>query len=73
MPSNNSKYSEEMRERTAVYVIESGKSATSVAEEMGVHFSTKRKNRCLINTISVVFLEPEKGLSQKSKKILTFL
>ena len=65
MPSNNSKYSEEMRERTAVYVI--------VAEEMGVHFSTKRKNRCLINTISVVFLEPEKGLSQKSKKILTFL
>lgn len=36
MPSNNSKYSEEMRERTARHIIESGKSATSVAEEMGI-------------------------------------
>ncbi len=40
MPSNNSKYSEEMRERTAAYVIESGKSATSVAEEMGIDTNT---------------------------------
>jgi len=30
MPSNNSKYSEEMREQTAKFVIESGKSATGM-------------------------------------------
>ncbi len=35
MPSNNSKYTNEMRERTAKFIIENGKSATSVAEEMG--------------------------------------
>ena len=34
--SNNSKYSEEMRERTARHVIESGKSATRVSEKMGI-------------------------------------
>lgn len=36
MASNNSKYSEEMRERTARHVIESGKSATSMAEELNI-------------------------------------
>lgn len=35
MPSNNSKYTEEMRERTAYHIIKSRKSTTSVAEEMG--------------------------------------
>ena len=40
MPSNNSKYSEEMREQTARYVLESGKSATCVAEEMGIDKNT---------------------------------
>ena len=40
MPSNNSKYSEEMREQTAKYILESGKSATSVAEEMGIDKNT---------------------------------
>lgn len=40
MPSNNSKYSDEMREQTAKYVLESGKSATSVAEEMGIDKNT---------------------------------
>ena len=40
MPSNNLKYSEEMRGRTASYVIESRKSATSVAEEMGINTNT---------------------------------
>lgn len=40
MPSNNSKYSEEMREQTAKYIIESGKSATSVSEELGVDTNT---------------------------------
>jgi len=40
MPSNNSKYSEEMREQTAAYIIENGKSATSMAEEMGIDTNT---------------------------------
>ena len=40
MPSNNSKYSEEMREQTVIYVLESGKSATRVAEEMGIDKNT---------------------------------
>ena len=40
MPSNNSKYTEEMREQTAKFILESGKSATSVAEEMGIDTNT---------------------------------
>ncbi len=36
MPSNNSKYTPEFRAETAKYVIESGKSSTSVAEEIGI-------------------------------------
>jgi len=36
MPSNRTKYSQEMREQTAKFIIESGKSATSVAEEMRI-------------------------------------
>ena len=40
MLSNNSKYSEEMREETVKYILESGKSATGVAEEMGIDKNT---------------------------------
>ncbi len=40
MPSNNSKYTQEMRDQTASYVLESGKSATSVAEELGIDVNT---------------------------------
>lgn len=40
MPSNNSKYTEEMRNQTAKFVIETGKSATSMAEEMGIDTNT---------------------------------
>lgn len=40
MPSNNSKYSQEMWEQTAMYILESGKSATGVAEEMGIDTNT---------------------------------
>ncbi|MGI2336862.1 MAG: transposase [Dehalogenimonas sp.] len=36
MPSNNSKYTPEIREQTARMVIETGKSATGLAEEMGI-------------------------------------
>jgi len=35
MPSNSSKYSPEMREQTARFILENNRSATSVAEEMG--------------------------------------
>ncbi len=40
MPSNNSKYTLEIREQTARYVLENGRSATSVAEEMGIDTNT---------------------------------
>ena len=40
MPSNNSKYTEEMREETVKFILETGKSATSVAEEMGIDKNT---------------------------------
>jgi transposase len=40
MPSNNSKYSPEMREQTARFILESNRSATSVAEEMGIDTNT---------------------------------
>jgi transposase-like protein len=36
MPSNNSKYSDEMRERTVLHILNSGKSATAVVEELGI-------------------------------------
>ena len=53
MPSNNSKYTEEMREQTAMLIIQSGRSATSLAEEMGIDTNTvcrwvrdyRRKNK----------------------------
>lgn len=40
MASNNAKYTPEFREETARYVIESEKSATSVAEEIGIDKNT---------------------------------
>ena len=40
MPSNNCKYTPEFREETAKYIIESGKSTTSVAEEIGIDKNT---------------------------------
>ena len=40
MPSNNSKYSQEFREQTARHILESGKSATSMAEEMDIDINT---------------------------------
>lgn len=40
MPSNNSTYSEEMRTQTAEHILRSGKSATSVAEELGIDTNT---------------------------------
>ena len=40
MTSNNSKYSEEMRTQTAEHILRNGKSATSVAEELGIDTNT---------------------------------
>ncbi len=40
MPSNNSKYSEELRTQRAEHILRSGKSATSVAEELGIDTNT---------------------------------
>ncbi len=55
MASNRTKYSEEMRNETAAYIIERGKSATSMAEELGIDKNTvckwvrdyRRKNNLL--------------------------
>ena len=40
MPSNSSKYADEIREQTARYILENGKSVMSVAEEMGIDTNT---------------------------------
>jgi transposase len=40
MTSNNSKYNLEFRERTCKHILESGKSATSIGEELGVDKNT---------------------------------
>ena len=40
MPSNNSKYTPEFREETAKYIIDSGRSATGMAEEIGIDKNT---------------------------------
>jgi transposase-like protein len=40
MPSNNSKYTPEFREQTARHIIETGKSATAMAEEMSIDVNT---------------------------------
>src|SRR5574340_1076496 len=40
MPSPNARYSPEVREQTAEFILSSGKSATSVAEEMGIDTNT---------------------------------
>ena len=40
MPSNNCKYTPEFREETAKYIIESGRSATGMAEEIGIDKNT---------------------------------
>lgn len=52
MPSNNSKYTPEIRQRTVNHILESGKSATRVAEEMGIYTNTVCKR-------SLLYLEKE--------------
>lgn len=60
MPSNNSKYTDEMRERTVLHILNSGKSTTAVAEELGIDTNTvckwvreyRRKNNMPSPTIA---------------------
>ena len=67
MPSNNSKYTPEIREQTAKYILENRKSATSVAEEMGIDTNTvckwvreyRRKN-------NLPSYAEEKGIKKKT-------
>jgi transposase-like protein len=40
MPSNNAKYTEEMREQAVKLILETGKSATSFSEETGIDKNT---------------------------------
>ena len=67
MPSNRSKYTEEIREQTAKYILENRKSATSVAEEMGIDTNTVcrwvREYRRKHNMPSYA---EEKGIVQKA-------
>ena len=69
MPSNNSKYSQEMREKTVKFILDSKKSATSVAEELGIDVNTvcrwvrdyRRKN-------SLPSYAEEKGIVKREYK-----
>lgn len=69
MPSNRNKYSDEMRNETAAYIIESDKSATSMAEELGIDTNTvcrwvrdyRRKN-------GLPTYAEEKGIKAKDPK-----
>ena len=65
MPSNNSKYTEEMREQTAQYIIESGKSATGVAEKLGIVPNAPPESKDLALKVK----DLENKLKEKDKEI----
>ena len=72
MPSNNSKYSEEFREQTVRHIFETGKSATSMAEEKGIRSappkdSVELKQR--IKELEAKIKEKDKEIEQKNKKL----
>ena len=69
MPSNNSKYSEEMRNQTAAYIIENRKSATKVSEELGLDKNTVcRWVRDYRRKHNMPSYEEEKGIKAKPPK-----
>ena len=77
MASNRTKYLDEMREQTAVFILESGKSATSVAEEMGLDVNTVCKwVRVYRRKHNLPSYAEEKGIRSKStafqKNIIPF-
>ena len=72
MPSNNTKYSEEMRTQTAAYILESGKSATSVAEENGINMPPPREikdDRARNKELEAKLKEKEKELKRLEKQL----
>jgi len=68
MPSNNSKYTEEMRDRTVRHILTSGKSGTSVGEELGIDANTVcrwvREHRRKNNLPSY---QEEKGITKRTE------
>lgn len=68
MPSNNLKYTDEMRERTVLHILSSGISATSVAEELWIDVNTVcrwvREHRRKINLPSY---EEENGIVKNTQ------
>jgi transposase-like protein len=72
MPSNNSKYSPEMREQTARFILENNRSATSVAEEMGIDTNAVcRWVRDFRRANSLPTYAEEKGIAPLSPKPLS--
>ena len=70
MPSNNSKYTPEVRQRTVNYILGSGKSATSVAEEMGIDANTVCKwVRVIDEAISCLPIKKKKVIKQLPLKV----
>lgn len=69
MASNRSKYSEEMRERTAKHIIENGKSATATAEELGIDTNTVcRWVRDYRRKTGMLSYAEEKGIKEAAPK-----
>ncbi len=72
MPSNRTKYSDEMREETAKFIIETGRSATSVAEEMGIDTNTVcRWVRDYRRKHNMPTYKEEKGIGTDDSKKIT--
>lgn len=65
MASNRSKYTQEFREQTAQFVLENDKSATSVAEDMGIDINTVcRWVRAYRKKCGLPTYEEEKGIKK---------
>ena len=48
--TNEKKYSEEMKEETALYILESGKSITKAAKKLGLNINTASLIKVILNT-----------------------
>ena len=65
MPSNNSKYTEEFREQIATRILETGQSATSMAEEMGIdtkkdkQLADEREKIEILKKSLHIFMQPQ--------------
>ena len=65
MPSNKSKYTEEFREQIATRILETGRSATSMAEEMGIdtkkdkQLADEREKIEILKKSLHIFMQPQ--------------